>query len=232
MATLIVALDLADPARALDLVDRLGDTISHYKVGPELFTRSGPETIRELNRRGKTVFLDLKLHDIPTTVARAVEAAASLEVGLLSLHTAGGTAMLRAARAAAGDHGPRLLGVTILTSHAPTDLEEVWDRKLRPLPEETARLATLAARAGLHGAIASPLEAATLKRRLGPDFLVATPGIRPRGPRTDDQTRTASPAEAARAGADYLVVGRPVHAAPDPRAAALAILDEIRLATP
>jgi len=232
MATLIVALDLPDPDRALDLVDRLGDAVSHYKVGAELFTRAGPDTVHELNRRGKAVFLDLKLHDIPTTVARTVEAAATLRVHLLSLHTAGGTAMLRAARTAAGTDGPRLLGVTLLTSHTAADLEEVWDRTPRPLPDEALRLASLAARAGLHGVVASPLEAKTLTQRLGPDFLVATPGIRAPGQPADDQARTAAPADAARAGADYLIVGRPIHAAPDPRAAALAILDEIRRGTP
>ncbi|MGH7577568.1 MAG: orotidine-5'-phosphate decarboxylase [Longimicrobiales bacterium] len=215
MANLIVALDLPSSGAALGLVDELGDTVSFYKVGSPLFTRVGPQVVRELRTRGKRVFLDLKYHDIPSTVARAAEAAATLDVELLTLHTAGGTAMMRAARNAVGDDGPRLLGVTVLTSFARVDVEAVWSRNVRSIRDEVTRLASLAAEAGLHGVVASPLEVGVLKRRLGPEFLVVTPGIRPEDDRRADQARIATAAEAARDGADYLVVGRPILEAED-----------------
>ncbi|HEY8484673.1 MAG TPA: orotidine-5'-phosphate decarboxylase [Longimicrobiales bacterium] len=231
MATIIVALDLPTSAGALELVDRLGETIDFYKVGAPLFTRAGPQIVRELKARGKRVFLDLKYHDIPNTVAQAVDAAAELGVELLTLHTSGGAAMLRAAREAVGTDGPRLLGVTLLTSLSPADTEEVWGKELRSLRDEVYRLAALAAEAGMDGVVASALEAEALKRRHGPDFLVVTPGIRPSGTLTGDQVRTATPAQAVRAGSDYLVVGRPILQASDPVEIATQLVREVAMAS-
>ncbi len=230
MSTTIVALDLPTADEAISLVDRLGEAIGWYKVGAPLFTRSGPAVIEELHARGKRVFLDLKYHDIPNTVAQAVEAAAELGVAMLTLHAAGGASMLRAAREAVGSDGPRLLGVTLLTSFTAEDIEQVWDKELRSMREEVARLAALAAECELDGVVASALEAEALKRRHGEDFLVVTPGIRPAGSLVGDQVRTATPAEAVRAGSDFLVVGRPVIAAPDPVAAASRIEAEMQSA--
>jgi orotidine-5'-phosphate decarboxylase len=218
MATIIVALDLPTASDSLALVDRLGDRVDFYKIGAPLFTRSGPGIISELRGRGKRIFLDLKYHDIPNTVARAVEAAAGLGVDLLTLHAAGGSAMLKAASDAVADGGPRLLAVTLLTSLSAADVEEVWAKELRSLREEVARLAALAADNGIHGVVASAQEAEYLKRRHGSEFLVVTPGIRPPGEPAGDHARAATPHEAAQAGADYLVVGRPVLRAEEPEA--------------
>lgn len=227
MAEMIVALDLPTAERALALVDRLGESVDYYKVGAPLFTRSGPAIVNELTRRGKRVFLDLKYHDIPNTVANAVAAAAELGVAMLTVHATGGSAMLRAAREAVGHEGPRLVAVTLLTSFAATDLEEVWNKELRSLREEVARLAALAADAGMDGVVASAIEAEILKRKHGPEFTVVTPGIRPAGHGAGDQARVATPADAVRAGSDYLVVGRPIVAAEDPVAVAAEIQREI-----
>ena len=229
MKSLIIALDLPTAEDALGLVDRLGAPAEYYKVGAQLFTRAGPALIQDLKDRGKRVFLDLKYHDIPHTVARAVEAAAGLGVDMVTLHASGGETMMRAAREAIGDEGqgPLLVGVTLLTSFTAADVEQVWDKELRSLRDEVARLSGLAADAGLDGVVSSALEVEALKRKHGADFLVVTPGIRPAGEVAGDQVRTATPAEAVRAGADYLVVGRPVHAAEDPPAALAALLDEI-----
>jgi orotidine-5'-phosphate decarboxylase len=228
MKSLIVALDLPSAREALALVDRLGEPADYFKVGAQLFTREGPALVAELKDRDRRVFLDLKYHDIPNTVARAVEAAAELGVDMLTLHASGGAAMMRAARDAAGTDGPILVGVTLLTSFTATDIEEVWDKELRSLRDEVARLAALAADAGLDGVVASALEVEALKRKHGTEFLVVTPGIRPRGDDVGDQVRTATPSEAVRAGADYLVVGRPVYAAADPEAAFQRMLEEVR----
>jgi orotidine-5'-phosphate decarboxylase len=227
MAEIIVALDLPSSSSALSLVDDLGDAIGFYKVGSPLFTRSGPSIIRELRERGKQVFLDLKYHDIPNTVAHAVESAAALDVQIITVHASGGTNMMRAARDAVGDGGPRILGVTILTSFAPVDVEEVWNKEVLSVRDEVVRLASLAAEAGLDGVVTSPLEVEAMKRRHGAEFLVVTPGIRPEGTAATDQARTATPASAIRAGADFLVVGRPVIAAENPVAAVEQILDEM-----
>ncbi|NLG63225.1 MAG: orotidine-5'-phosphate decarboxylase [Candidatus Cloacimonetes bacterium] len=216
MADLIVALDLPSSEEALGLVDRLGDTVGWYKVGSPLFTRSGPPLLGELAARGKRIFLDLKFHDIPSTVAGAVESAASHGVDLLTVHSTGGTEMLQAAAEAAGRDGPRILAVTILTSFTPAGVEEVWNRELLSVRDEVSRLGDLAAAAGVHGVVCSPLEAELMRRRHGPDFLVVTPGVRPADAETGDQARVATPEAAARAGADYLVVGRPIWKAADP----------------
>jgi orotidine-5'-phosphate decarboxylase len=227
MADIIVALDLPSGEQALDLVDRLGDSVVFYKVGSPLFTRTGPRLIEQLRLRGKRVFLDLKYHDIPSTVANAVSAAASLDVDLITLHASGGEAMMRAARQAVGDDGPRLLGVTILTSFTAVDVEQVWNKEILSVRDEVARLAHLAVDAGLHGVVTSPLEVESLKRRHGAGFIVVTPGIRPSGDGLGDQARTATPAEAARAGSDFLVVGRPVLTADDPLAVVHAMRAEL-----
>lgn len=224
MAKLIVALDLPSSCAVLGLIDELGDAVSFYKVGSPLFTRAGPQIVRELRMRGKRVFLDLKYHDIPSTVAHATESAAALDVELLTLHAAGGAGMMRAARDAIGSDGPRLLGVTVLTSFTPDDVEQVWSREVRSIRDEVTRLASLAADAGMDGAVASPLEVSVLKRRLGTEFLVATPGIRPEDDRPADQVRVATAAEAARDGADYLIVGRPILEADD----RLAVVEQIQ----
>lgn len=224
MADIIIALDLPSERDALELVDRLGDSIDFYKVGSPLFTRAGSAFVDALRERGKRVFLDLKYHDIPSTVANAVTSAAELGVDLITLHASGGEAMMRAARDAVGDDGPRLLGVTILTSFTAVDVEQVWNKEILSVRDEVVRLTGLAVEAGLHGVVTSPLEVEALKRRHGADLLVVTPGIRPTGDGLGDQARTATPAEAVRAGADYLVVGRPVLTAAD----AVSVVSRIR----
>ena len=230
MNNLIVALDLPSAREALRLVEDLGEAADYFKVGVQLFTREGPSLVRELKDRDKRVFLDLKYHDIPHTVARAVESAAELGIDMLTLHASGGSAMMRAARDAIGLEGPTLVGVTLLTSFSGSDIEEVWDKELRSIRDDVARLAALAAEAGLDGVVSSALEVEAVKRRHGSDFLVVTPAIRPAGAQAGDQARTATPAEAVRAGADYLVIGRPIHAADDPRKAFEQILQEVATA--
>lgn len=223
----IVALDHGSEAEALGLVDVLGERADFYKVGLELFTAAGRGIVEALRARGKRVFLDLKYHDIPNTVAAAVDAAARLSVQMATVHVAGGRAMLEAAREAA-DGRVRLLGVTVLTSLVGADLEELWGRRIRSLAAETERLGRIAADAGLDGAVASVHEAAALKRRYGQGFAVVTPGIRLAGGEAHDQRRVATPADAARAGADCLVVGRAVTRAADPAAALEQVYAELR----
>jgi orotidine-5'-phosphate decarboxylase len=229
MSQIIVALDVPSADEALELVDRIGDVVDFYKVGSPLFTRCGPSLVRSLTDRGRRVFLDLKYHDIPSTVANAVEAAAGLGIDLLTLHASGGAAMMSAARDASerAGAGTRLLGVTILTSFSAVDVEQVWNKEILSVRDEVARLAGFAAAAGLHGIVTSPLEAESIRRRHGPDFLIVTPGIRPAGAGLGDQTRTATPAEATRAGADFLVIGRPVLEADDPVAVVAALRTEV-----
>ncbi len=207
---LIVALDVPSLGEAEAVVSHLGDAVSWYKVGSELFTAAGPDAVAMVRRRGRRVFLDLKYHDIPNTVAGGVRAAARLGVDLLTLHVAGGQAMLRAAVEARGAGPMRLLGVTVLTSG--DDAGGVLDA------------ARIAQGCGLDGVVASGREAAAVKAACGPAFLVVTPGIRPEAADPGDQRRTVTPAEALRAGADYLVIGRPIVAAPDPRSAVEALL--------
>ncbi|MDA0311621.1 MAG: orotidine-5'-phosphate decarboxylase [Gemmatimonadetes bacterium] len=209
------------------MVDRLGDAGTFYKVGLELYTRAGPAVVSALATRGKRVFLDLKLHDIPNTVAGGVRAASELGVELLTVHSSGGTAMLEAARDAAGP-GTKLLGVTVLTSLSASEIEAVWGREILSIRDEVGRLTELSADAGLDGVVASALEASWIRRLVSDDFLVVTPGIRPAGADVGDQNRIATPAEAVRAGADYLVIGRPITQAEDPRQALEAVLAEIR----
>ncbi len=224
---IIVALDYAERGDALALVDQLQPGRCRLKVGKELFTRAGPGLVEELGARGFEVFLDLKFHDIPTTVGRAVAAAAGLGVWMVNVHALGGRAMLEAARdaVAALPRAPRLIAVTVLTSMDARALAEVG---IPQSPEEeVARLAALAADCGLDGVVCSPLEAAALRAARGPDFLLVTPGVRPAGAERGDQRRATTPAEAVAAGADYLVVGRPVTRAEDPMAALAAIEAEL-----
>ena len=229
MAGLIVALDFPSADQALSMVDDLGDGGTFYKVGLELFTRAGPPVVEELTGRGKRVFLDLKLHDIPNTVAGSVRAASELGAHLLTLHMAGGEAMLDAALQVAGE--TRLLGVTVLTSLAPTDMEAMWGRAITSVRDEVERLTDLAVKHRLHGVVASPIEASSIRTRVGSDFLVVTPGIRSAGADRGDQSRVATPFAAVEAGADYVVVGRPITLAADPVEALHSVLAEVNAAS-
>lgn len=227
---IIVALDFPAEAPALALVERLDPGRCRLKVGKELFTRCGPQLVAGLAGRGYQVFLDLKFHDIPNTVAAACAAAADLGVWMINLHASGGTAMMSAAKERlAGLGGPPLLiAVTVLTSLDAGDLAAVG------CPGEPAervlRLAELAQRAGLDGVVCSPREAEAVRRACGPGFRLVTPGVRPAGSASSDQKRVMTPGEAVAAGADYLVIGRPITAAPDPLAAIAAIEREIQAA--
>lgn len=219
---IIVALDVASRKEALELVDTLGDA-SFLKVGAQLFSEAGPNLLDELRKKDKRVFLDLKFHDIPNTVAGAVRAATRRGVQMLTVHAAGGEAMLRAAREAAGPEGPAVVAVTLLTSLVSEDVEQVFGRSPLSLVDEVVRLAGLAVAAELPGVVASPTEVKPIKRSYGDVLEVVTPGIRLPGDDPADQSRYATPAEAARAGADLIVVGRSITAAKDPAAAFAAV---------
>ena len=221
---IIVALDFPDAAGALAVARRLAPPTCALKVGKELFTAEGPALVRELVDRGFRVFLDLKFHDIPNTVAQACAAATRLGVWMLNVHASGGPAMLAAAReavdraaAGTGRAKPHLIAVTVLTSLRAADLSATG---IADVPEaQVLRLAKLAQTNGLDGVVCSSREAAKLRAACGPQFLLVTPGIRPAGADAHDQARTATPSEAIAAGADYLVIGRPITQAPDPQAA-------------
>ena len=229
-AKLIVALDVPSAAAALEMAERLRGRVGCFKVGLELFSSEGPSLVRELVRQGNRVFLDLKLHDIPNTVRGAAREAARLGVTMFTVHAAGGRGMMTAAaegaREGAGDGQPPLvLGVTVLTSLTNADLTEIgWKESLLAT---ATRLARLAHASGLGGVVASPHEAAFIRQSLGAGFAVVTPGIRPAASARHDQARSATPQAAIRAGAAFLVVGRPITQAADPAAAAAAIADEI-----
>jgi orotidine-5'-phosphate decarboxylase len=220
-----VALDVPTATEARALVERLAGSVGMFKVGSQLFTAAGPELVREIVAQGHRVFLDLKFHDIPNTVAQAVAAAASLGVALLDVHAGGGARMIEAAAAACRGTGAKLLAITVLTSHTHETLSEVGVADAPP--ESVRRLARLARDAGADGVVASPQEVPLIREACGPGFLVVTPGIRPGGSALSDQARTATPAGARLAGADYLVVGRPILTAPDVVAAAAAIVAEL-----
>jgi orotidine-5'-phosphate decarboxylase len=224
---IIVALDQENLDAAERVVKVLAGVISFFKVGSELFSAAGPAAIEMVKSSGAEVFLDLKYHDIPNTVSRAVARAAAYGVSLVNVHTLGGFDMMRAAADAALSVDPttRVIGVTVLTSMDATDLARVG---IDDTPDrEVLRLARLAKEAGLSGVVSSAREATRLRKELGPDFILVTPGIRPAGADAGDQKRIVTPRDAFDAGADYIVVGRPIAAAPDPRAAAESIIKEI-----
>ena len=240
----IVALDCDSGPAALALADRLSPELCRVKVGKELFTRAGPELVRQLQGKGFDVFLDLKYHDIPNTVAGAVRTAADLGVWMVNVHAAGGRRMMEAARAAldGGERAPLLVAVTVLTSMSERDMAELgyrgfgpWALAYRKLTHrksggrntvqyQVSHLAKLAAEAGLDGVVCSALEAKRLREQRGDGFALVTPGIRLEGDSTDDQRRVVTPAEALAQGSDYLVIGRSVTGAADP----LARLEEVR----
>jgi orotidine-5'-phosphate decarboxylase len=231
---LIIALDVPSAAEARKIVAAVGETTCFYKVGKQLFTAEGPQVVRDLVSEGKKVFLDLKYHDIPNTVAGAVGEAAKLGVDMLTVHASGGAAMLRAAvEAARARPGMALLAVTVLTSMTDEDLESIGVRDGAPsrMLAQVLRLATLAVGSGCQGVVASAHEARELRKGLGPecvkDFLLVTPGVRPAGSAVGDQARVVTPAAAIAAGATHIVVGRPITGAIDPTAAVRGILREI-----
>ncbi len=225
---LIVALDGLDTTGALQLADRLSPQQCRLKVGSELFVKGGPALIQELHTRGYAVFLDLKFHDIPNTVAAACRAARDLGVWMCTIHASGGRAMLEAAREAAwheqAQQRTHIVAVTVLTSLQDDDLQEIG---LPAAQSQVERLAQLAQQTHLSGIVCSPQEARQVRRLCGEDFWIVTPGIRPEGAATEDQKRTATPRGAIADGANYLVVGRPIVKAEDPLAAMQIILEEM-----
>ena len=230
---ILVALDLPTAEAALDLAGQLAPVVGGFKIGSELFTNAGPDIVRRIRATGASVFLDLKFHDIPNTVAKAVAAATRLDVQMLTIHTSGGLEMMRAAGQSAqetarqaGGTPPLLLGVTVLTSMDGAALAETGCDV--NVGKQVERLAALAVKAGLRGLVCSPLEIAGLRQWLPSDVQLVTPGIRTGTEPGDDQKRTLSAKEALEAGASWLVIGRPIYAAKSPRTAAQALLESIR----
>lgn len=229
----IVALDVPSASAATALASQLAPVVGAFKIGSELFTSAGPEIVREIRKAGGSVFLDLKFHDIPNTVAKAVAAATRLDVQMLTIHVSGGTEMIRAAlqaaeqtASAAGCSAPLVLGVTVLTSMDAPALGEIGSQ---PNPaRQVERLADLAIRAGMRGLVCSPLEITAMRQQLPADVQLVTPGIRTGAEKADDQKRTLSPKEAIAAGANWLVIGRPIYAASNPRLAAENILASLQ----
>ncbi|HEX6103011.1 MAG TPA: orotidine-5'-phosphate decarboxylase [Alphaproteobacteria bacterium] len=228
---LFVALDTPEAGRAAELARAIG-TRAGIKIGLEFFAANGPAGIGQVRQPGQALFLDLKFHDIPNTVAGAVRSALALEPDLITIHAGGGRAMMEAARAAAegAPRRPALIGVTVLTSLDDAALEEAGQRG--PAADQVLRLAKLARAAGLEGVVCSAHEIRPLKQALGSSFRLLVPGLRPKGADAGDQARVMTPGEAARLGADWLVVGRPITGATDPEAALARILDEIQEAAP
>jgi orotidine-5'-phosphate decarboxylase len=221
---IIVALDVATKKEALALVDQLREQISFFKVGLQLYTAEGPEIVRAIRATGAKIFLDLKLHDIPNTVAKAVESAAGLGVEMLTIHLCGGEAMIRAA-VSARQRELLLLGVTVLTSADEQTLRQIGipDK----IDDQVLRLAKLGVQKGVDGIVASPHEITTLRREFGDKTKIVVPGIRPGGSESSDQKRVMTPREAIHTGADYLVIGRPIIADSKPRDATRRILEDI-----
>ncbi|MGZ4873655.1 MAG: orotidine-5'-phosphate decarboxylase [Candidatus Angelobacter sp.] len=224
---LIVALDVSSAGEAQKLVARIGDAAGIYKVGLQLFTAEGPGVVRDLVSSGRRIFLDLKLHDIPNTVAHAVKSAAELGVHMLTVHASGGAAMLRAATEAAAGR-MSILAVTVLTSLNDEDMQEIGV-SVR-VSDQVLRMAALAQSAGCQGIVTSPRESLMVRKSLGEGFAIVTPGIRPAGAEVNDQQRIATPAQAISNGASHIVVGRPITHSPDPALAAEAIISEMELA--
>jgi orotidine-5'-phosphate decarboxylase len=231
---LVVALDVDSPDQALSLVERLRGVAGMFKVGKQLFTTAGPDVVRKIIAMGERVFLDLKFHDIPNTVAMAGVEASRLGVSIFNVHAMGGSKMMQAVTKAVTETAereriarPLILGVTVLTSHTQDSLKEVGIE--RELKDEVVSLARLCEASGLDGVVASPLEIAPIRSAIkNPGFVILTPGVRPAGAALNDQSRVMAPAEALRAGANFLVIGRPITAADDPVAAASKILEEIK----
>ena len=230
---IIAALDVPTVDQALKLAQQIAPAVGAFKIGKELFTSAGPDIVRRVRDTGASVFLDLKFHDIPNTVAKAIAAAVRLDVQMLTIHASGGSEMMRAAEQAAqqtaaqlGRPAPLVLGVTVLTSQDSTTLAELGGET--DVAKQVERLALLAAKSGLRGLVCSPLEIVALRRILPPEMQLVTPGIRTGTEKADDQKRTLTPREAVQAGASWLVIGRPITAAADPRAAAESILNSLR----
>jgi orotidine-5'-phosphate decarboxylase len=222
--TIIVALDVKTEREALDLVTQLRETVTWFKVGLQLYTAAGPDVVHEIVRTGAKVFLDLKLHDIPNTVAGAVASAAGLGVDMLTIHLNGGEAMIRAAVETAGDQ-VTIVGVTVLTSQTDQTLGEIGVNE--GVEKQVIRLARLGIDCGIRALVASPREAALLRNEFGKDVKIITPGIRPKGVAAGDQQRITTPLEAIEAGADYLVIGRPIVADREPAGAVRRIVAEL-----
>jgi orotidine-5'-phosphate decarboxylase len=234
MNPILVALDVESAATAVDLANTLRGSVGGFKIGKQLFTAAGPAMVRELTSCGDRVFLDLKFHDIPNTVAGAIQSAVSTGAWMVNVHCSGGSAMMKAAADAAtkaaqkfSQPRPLVIGVTVLTSMTDAALRETGVNT--PMLDQVVHLAKLARSSGLDGVVASPQEVRAIRQACGADFQIVTPGIRPVDQQgKDDQARTMTPAEAIEAGATYLVIGRPITAAPDPRSAAEQILATLR----
>ncbi|BCV53917.1 orotidine 5'-phosphate decarboxylase [Shewanella algae] len=221
---IVVALDFDNKFKALQLIDKLDPSMCRLKVGKEMFTLFGPQLVKEIHDRGFDLFLDLKFHDIPNTVAKAVTAAAEMGVWMVNVHASGGLTMMEAARRALlpyGDNAPLLIAVTVLTSMSDDELKLIGVEG--SAEDQVRRLARLTQKAGLDGVVCSARESSMLKAELGADFKLVTPGIRPAGSDAGDQKRIMTPAEAMAAGSDYLVIGRPITQAADPLATLQAI---------
>jgi orotidine-5'-phosphate decarboxylase len=229
---IIAALDVPSAEQALKLAEQIAPAVGAFKIGKELFVAAGPDIVRRVRATGAAVFLDLKFHDIPNTVAKAVASAVRLDVQMLTIHASGGSEMMRAAEKSAqdtakslGQPAPLVLGVTVLTSSNQETLAEIGCEP--NVAHQVERLATLAVKAGLRGLVCSPLEIADLRLILPAEIQLVTPGIRTGAEKADDQKRTLTPREAMAAGASWLVIGRPIYAAENPRAAAEKILSSL-----